>query len=75
MNNGSNNVEMETKKVLDYKDEQYFVVGAFSHPKLSYVTIDVKDENNNAYTICDSNDVYYDRIKTIKVQKVQQGMN
>lgn len=62
-------IEMVEKKILKYKDEVYNVIGAFSHPKRAYITIDVKDKDGKPYTICDSNDVLYGRIEKIRVPK------
>lgn len=61
--------EMIEKKILKYKDEIYEVINAFSHPKRSYITIDVKTKDGVPYTLCDSNDTLYDRIEKIKVEK------
>lgn len=63
-------IEYVEKKFLTYKNERYEVMGAFSHPKRDYITIDVKDENGNPYTLCDSSDLYYKKIEKVKVQKI-----
>ena len=62
-------VEMIEKKFLNYTGERYEVQGAFSHPKREYITIDVKDSEGNAYTICDSSDTLYKKIEKVKVPK------
>lgn len=62
-------VEMIEKKFLNYKGSRYEVQDAFSHPKRDYITIDVKDDDGNPYTICDSTDTLYKKIEKIKVQK------
>lgn len=64
-------IEMVEKKILKYKDEVYDVMGAFSHPKRAYISIDVKDKDGNPYVICDSHDIYYGKIEKIKVPKKQ----
>lgn len=65
-------IEYVEKKFLNYKNERYEVMGAFSHPQRAYISIDVKDENGNPYVICDSNDVYYGKIEKVKVEKELQ---
>lgn len=62
-------VEMIEKKFLNYKGDRYEVLGAFSHPKREYITIDVKDSGGNPYTICDSSYTVYKKIEKVKVQK------
>ncbi len=55
------------KRILEYKGDTYTVQGAFQHQYRKYITIDVLDENNVPYTICDKHDTLYDKIKKIKV--------
>lgn len=63
-------IEYVEKKFLNYKNEKYEVFGAFSHPQRAYITIDIKDEKGNPYTICDSNDTLYQKIEKVKVPKI-----
>lgn len=65
----SEKIEFIEKKILKFQDDVYEVVNAFSHDKLNYISIDVKDINGNPYVICDSGDVYYGKIQKIKVHK------
>ena len=65
----SEKIEFIEKKILKFQDEVYEVVNAFSHNKRNYISIDIKDINGNPYVICDSGDVYYNKIQKIKVYK------
>ena len=53
----------EPKKILEFQGEVYEVVGVFSHPNREYISIDIKDKDGNPYVICDSRDIYYNKIK------------
>ena len=60
---------------MNYKGERFEVQNVFSHSSRDYITIDVKDDHNNAYTICDSSDIYYKKIEKVKVPKFQGNLN
>lgn len=43
-------------------------MGAFQHSHRKYITIEVKDSNENPYTICDVNDTLYEKIQKVFVK-------
>jgi hypothetical protein len=72
--NKTDKVEMVSVRTLEYKGEELLVMGAFSHKERKYISIDVKDKVGTPYVICDSNDVYYEKIKTLKVPAGSYGV-
>jgi hypothetical protein len=57
------------KRFITFNGEKLEVKNAFSHEKLSYVTLDILTEDRKPYTICDKYGELYDSIEKVRVPK------
>ena len=57
------------KRFITLKGEKLEVKNAFSHEKLSYITLDILTEDRKPYTICDKYGELYDSIEKVRVSK------